>query len=179
MLRRSMRNRAWKGLAGGLVGGLAATIVMSQFQNAWSKASEALQNTQGSDSSKGSGEEGEDATMKAAGKLAAITGHKLTRDEKKKSGSAIHYVFGTAMGAVYGLLREVAPRRVRTLHPLAAGTGYGAALFLSADEAVVPALGLSGAPQDSPVGSHLYGLASHLVYGVTLEMVRRGVRKAL
>jgi len=32
-------------------------------------------------------------------------------------------------------------------------------------------------PKEYPASTHLYGLASHRVYGLRLEMVRRGVRK--
>jgi uncharacterized membrane protein YagU involved in acid resistance len=56
---------------------------------------------------------------------------------------------------------------------------FGAALFVAADEIVVPALGLSPQPTESSISSHLYGLAAHLVYGVTTEVVRRGLRAAL
>jgi hypothetical protein len=57
--------------------------------------------------------------------------------------------------------------------------GYGGALFAGADEIAVPALGLAPSPKKAPLSQHLYGLASHVVYGVTGEMVRRTVRKYL
>jgi len=60
-----------------------------------------------------------------------------------------------------------------------AGLFLGAALFGIADEVAVPALGLSGKPSEFPLSSHLYGLASHLVYGVTTEITRRAMRAAL
>jgi putative membrane protein len=78
------------------------------------------------------------------------------------------------MGAVYGGLTEALPRS-------AAGWGlpFGALLWLGADEIAVPSLGLSGSPADAPVSTHASALASHLVYGVTADAVRRAVRAAL
>jgi len=186
MLRFKRRKRpsAWKGLVAGLAGGLAATVVMSQFQNGWQKASKALQenNHNGSGKSKSQShkqEEQEDATMKAAGKVGELAGHPLTLKEKKKASPFVHYGFGATMGALYGVLHEMAPKPMGKISPVFAGVGYGSALFVGADEVAVPALGLSESPKKSPLSTHVYGLASHVVYGVTGEIVRRTVRKYL
>jgi uncharacterized membrane protein YagU involved in acid resistance len=112
--------------------------------------------------------------MKAAGKLASLVfGRELSHEEKKKAGPAVHYAFGAFSGAIYGLLSEYLPA-VR----LGFGTAFGTALFLLADETAVPALGLSESPRKYPLWSHLYGLASHVVYGVSTEAVRNGIRRA-
>ena len=168
---------AWKGLVAGAAGGLAATIVMSQFQNAWSRASKALEKNK--NSQQADDEQAEDATMKAAGKLAKAAGHELSLSEERKVGPFIHYGFGTAMGAVYGVAHEFAPRGLKGLQPVLNGSGYGTALFVGADEVAVPAFGLSPPATEAPLGAHLYGWASHIIYGVTLEMVRKGVRQNL
>jgi uncharacterized membrane protein YagU involved in acid resistance len=60
-----------------------------------------------------------------------------------------------------------------------AGSAYGAAVWLVGDEAVVPLLGLSKPPSQYPASTHAYALASHLVYGLTLEGGRRAVRALL
>ncbi len=57
------------------------------------------------------------------------------------------------------------------------GLLFGTALYL--DELAVPVLGLSGKPSEYPLASHLYGLMSHLVYGLSAEVARRGMRQAL
>jgi uncharacterized membrane protein YagU involved in acid resistance len=62
---------------------------------------------------------------------------------------------------------------------MVAGLVFGAALFVLADEVAVPAFGLSGKPTEVPVSSHLYGLGAHLVYGISAEIARRGMRAAL
>ncbi len=168
-----------KGVLAGMLGGLIGTIVMSEFQNAWSKASNALTSER---KENGGGDEKqehekqqetEDATMKAAGKLAEMIGRRLSHEQKKKLGAVVHYSFGTLQGGVYGAVAELSEG-----HGFIAGLTFGAALFVAADEVVVPALGLSPKPMESSISSHLYGLAAHLVYGVTTEVVRRGLRDA-
>ena len=62
---------------------------------------------------------------------------------------------------------------------LAAGLPFGAAFWLLADETAVPLLGLSKGPTEYPLSTYAYALASHLVYGLTAEAVRRAVRGAL
>jgi putative membrane protein len=174
----------WKGLVAGLAGGLAATVVMTQFQASWKKASAALQSngSGGSNKSKSksqSKQEGEDATMKTAGAIAELAGQKLSKQQKKKGGTAVHYVFGTGLGAVYGVARELSPDALQALNPVLAGVGYGSAVFVGADEFAVPALGLAESPKDTPLSFHAYGLASHAIYGVTGELVRKAVRRYL
>jgi putative membrane protein len=173
------KRKLWKGLLAGSAAGLAASLAMNQFQAAWSKAAKKMgdQANQGSSENQSSGDS-EDATMKAAGKLAEIAGRRLTHEQKKKAGPIIHYAFGTGMGALYGALMEVGPRRMRR-HEFLSGIGFGSVLFAGADEIAVPATGLSGSPTETPLSSHLYALASHIVYGLATGAVRKGVRAAL
>jgi putative membrane protein len=86
----------------------------------------------------------------------------------------MHYVMGIGTGTLYGALSEC------TLE-VTAGGGllWGGAVWLLGDEATVPALGLSKSLAAYPASSHLYALASHLVYGMTAELVRRIVRRVL
>jgi putative membrane protein len=173
------KGNVWKGVLAGAAAGLAGTVAMTQFQTLWSKSSEKLSRNGGTNASSAqSAPETEDATMKAAGKLAELARHRLSRDEKKKLGPIVHYAFGTGMGALYGALVEIGPRDLRR-HDLLSGLGFGSVLFAGADEVAVPALGLSGKPSESPASSHLYALASHIVYGVTAGAVRKTVRGAL
>jgi putative membrane protein len=168
-----------KGVLAGLVGDLIGTIVMTEFQNAWNKASQSMKNDRAKDSEQNQQTQGEpekeNATMIAAGKIARLTGHQRSHQQKKKLGPVVHYSFGTLQGGIYGVVTEVNGNS-RAFLP---GLLFGSALFVAADEVAMPALGFSGKPTDYPLSSHLYGLASHLVYGVTAEMVRRGLRSAL
>lgn len=62
---------------------------------------------------------------------------------------------------------------------LGLGLPFGAAVWFVADEIALPALGLSKKPTDYPAGVHTKALASHLVYGLSTDLVRKGVRRAL
>ena len=174
----------WKGVVAGLAGGLVASWTMNQFQAAWTKIQEGsekphgAQSMQPSEGSKGHGEdakEQDDATVKVAKIVSEdILGHELQESEKKPAGAAVHYAFGTVTGGLYGALAELTPQ-VTT----AVGIPVGAAFWLLADEISVPALGLSKGPTEYPVSTHVYALASHLVYGATAELSRRAIRQVL
>lgn len=168
--------RPWVGLLAGALGGLAASWVMNQFQKGWSSVQENLEQPQreNTEQQNQSAEESEDATMKTAEKLLEpLIGRSLNKEEKKQAGPLIHYGFGSLMGGCYGLLSEYFPQARSGF-----GTIFGTALFLVADEIAVPVLGLSGNPLESPLSSHFYALSSHLVYGLSTEAVRRGIRAA-
>lgn len=177
----SQYERKWgKGLLAGMIGGLVGTIVMTEFQNAWSGASKKLKSDgDGADDEGGQSareaREKEDAAMKAAGKFAQFAGKRLSHEQRKKAGSLVHYGFGTLQGAMYGTVTELAGVSGGFLPSLI----FGAALFTAADELALPALGFSGKPSEYPASTHLYGLASHIVYGLSTEIARRGLRAAL
>ncbi|MEO7723292.1 MAG: DUF1440 domain-containing protein [Chthoniobacterales bacterium] len=159
-----------KGLLAGVAGGLLASFLMGQFQAAWSAASEAI-----SSSKKSGGRKPDPATVKAANVLSEkVTGHKIPADYKPLAGEAVHYGMGASSAAVYGVLAEVAP-----IVTIGDGAGFGTGVWLLADELAVPAAGLSKSPKEIPLTTHVYALASHLVYGWITETVRRAVRRAL
>ena len=167
----------WKGAVAGAAGGLVASWVMNQFQAALSKASGAI----GNDGSQADGQEAseqqsnDDATMKAADAIAkSLLDRTLTKPEKQSAGPAVHYAFGSTVGAMYGAVAELVPRTTA-----AWGVPFGTAVWLGADEVAVPALGLSKAPVEYPLSTHASALAAHLVYGLTTDLVRRGVRATL
>jgi hypothetical protein len=167
-----------KGLAAGLIGGLVASWTMNRFQDVWMKLADSESSeAQSSEQAEGqkSDEEQDDATVRTASAISeGIFDHELTKSEKKIAGPAVHYAFGTSVGGLYGAAAELAPE-VAT----GAGLPFGAAFWLVADETALPLLGLSKGPTAYPVSTHAYALASHLVYGLTAELVRRGVRNAL
>jgi putative membrane protein len=162
-----------KGMLAGAVGGLVASWTMNEFQKAWAAAEKQITSgKQGQQGDQKGGEDAEDATMKTADRISELLQSRhLTRDEKKKAGPVVHYAFGAIMGAVYGASVEVNPAANAL-----AGIPFGAILFAAADEVALPVLGLSDKPAAYPLSTHLYGLVSHAVYGVTTETVRRMVR---
>jgi len=161
----------WKGVAAGVVGGLVASYVMTQFQEVATKIAEAPGRRRKKKKAK---KDGEDATVKTAEAITGAFGHQLTKDEKEVAGPAVHYAFGATMGGVYGALAELSPRLAR-----GGGMPFGTALWLAADEVAVPALGLGKKPNETPATTHAYALASHAVYGLTTDLVRRAVRRVL
>lgn len=184
-IRGSREGDAWKGLAAGLIGGLAASWTMNRFQDVWVKLSEGEEKSgkrssqqeqeNGSAGQQQSTEEQGDTTVRTASAISeGIFDHKLTRSEKKIAGPAVHYALGTAVGGLYGAAAELAPNVTA-----GAGLPFGAAFWFVVDETAVPVLGLSKPPTDYPVSTHVYALASHLVYGLTAELVRRTLRRAL
>lgn len=174
-----------KGVVAGLAAGLVASWTMNQFQAAWTRIAEgnekshgaqSMQPTEGSTGDQGQDTaEQDDATVETAKVISEkVFGHELQETEKEPAGAAVHYAFGTLSGGLYGALAEVTPQVTA-----AAGLPFGAGFWLLADEISVPLLGLAKGPTAYPVSTHVYSLASHLVYGVTAELSRRAVRQVL
>jgi uncharacterized membrane protein YagU involved in acid resistance len=148
-----------RGLAAGLAAGLIASFAMEQFQKIWAKAVPMP-------------ESGAPATVKAARKLSlATTGKPLAEADEKQAGNAVHYLFGAALGAAYGLIAEYRPAVTAGF-----GSGFGLATTTLVDELAVPAAGLGKAPTEVPAVSHAYTYASHLLFGGVVEGVRRMLR---
>jgi hypothetical protein len=161
----------YRGLLFGAIAGATAAWAMNQFQSLLSKATQPKVRRYTSPQSE---DAGEDATMKAADRIARTVHFRpLSRQEKAVAGPVVHYAFGTAMGALYGLTTEYLPAARAGF-----GTIFGTLLFAIADEAAVPLAGLSGKPSEYPAASHLRALASHVVYGASAEAVRATLTRA-
>jgi putative membrane protein len=188
--KKRQRSDKLKGIAAGLIGGLLASAVMNQFQAFWAKLAEGNEASHGAQSLQqgspeyGAGreqqqrdneEEQDDATERVARVISErFFDHRLTNREKETASAAVHYAFGMGSGALYGVLAEAAPQVTK-----GAGLPFGAFVWLTADEGLVPLFDLSKGPTAYPLSTHVYALASHLVYGLTTETVRRAVRRAL
>ena len=183
MFWQKERHSTLKGLAAGAIGGAIASFAMNQFQAGVSKLFEhPEQDPQKKDRAEQAqgwkehrephGHEEENATVKAATAVSeGVFDRQLSHDEKQQAGNAMHYGFGILSGAFYGAMVEELPV-ART----GEGLVFGAALWLTADEVAVPALGLSKAPREYPARVHAMALGSHLVYGLTTEIVRSALR---
>ncbi len=160
-----------KGAFVGLVAGLAATFVMTEYQNLLNAMAEDEEKKK----SKNKKEEKEPATVKAAAMISeGAFDHKLTKKEKEIAGPAMHYAMGATSGAIYGIASELAP-----VTTAGAGLPFGAAVWVLADDLAVPALGLSKSPTEYPLSTHAYALSSHLVYGLATDLTRRLLLKIL
>jgi putative membrane protein len=163
-------------LIGGAISGLAGTVLMTQFQDAWNKISEQIHPSP-ADETKPAKAQKEDATMKAAGKISEEIGHPLSREEKKKAGPWVHYAFGTSVGAVFGLAAEAKPDSAHRINPVFAGAAYGAIVFLAAHEIAVPALKLSSNPLKEPIQDQIAEFVSHLIYGIGTALTYEGIKR--
>jgi hypothetical protein len=160
-----------KGIVAGIAGGLLASFLMEQFQALWSGVAAKLTHS----IHKQPNEPEEPATIKVANAIAIrVQGHELPKGSQPIAGEAVHYTMGVVSGAIYGGLAEIVPAV-----EVGDGLGFGAGVWLLADEVSVPALKLSKSPTHFPLSTHIYALASHLVYGWVTEQVRRAVRRAL
>jgi putative membrane protein len=188
--RRSENRDLLKGLAAGVAGGIAASWVMNQFQSTWSKLTDGVERPHGAQSlqdgspdhgvareleERGSNDDNDNAAVRAGTAVAEFGfDTKLTRPEKENAGAVAHYAMGAASGAIYGVAAELTPAATAGV-----GIPFGAAVWVIADEGLVPALGLSKSSTEYPLSIHAYALASHLVFGLSTEVVRRTVRRAL
>jgi len=115
-------------------------------------------------------------TVKVASKAASAVGASLSTGSRQVAGQVVDDGFGTFWAAVLGALSE----RWETPPP-GTGVALGILLWLSVDEAALPALGLSGKASEYPRETHLRGLAAHVVFGVVLDralaLLRAAVRR--
>jgi putative membrane protein len=155
--------------AGGAFAGLAGSIAMSALQ-AFAPTRHQRRSSMGGQS----GDQPEPASAQLAAAVAAkILNRCLTRRERELADPLVHHAFGAAAGAAYAALAEVAPAVTR-----GRGLGYALSIWLLGDEVTIPALRLSPPPWRQTISTHLFALASHAVYGLTLEAIRSALRPA-
>ena len=162
----------WKSIAAGAIGGLVASLAMNQFQAAVSAISQSAAqieaNREHVPPEQSQQSSGDDATVKAAQAISTeLFDHSLSKEEKQWAGPTVHYSLGVTLGAIYGGLASFEPVAA------GAGTAFGAAVWLIADEVSVPLLGLAPPPQESPISSHINSLASHLVFGLVTHLTSK------
>jgi putative membrane protein len=168
--------RVFKGAVAGVIAGALASWVMNRYSEIESKpvavrrgeaaeaASRPVSTAETSEKS-----EGGDATVKTAQLISTrLLDHDLTDDEKKIAGPAVHYGYGTLVGGLYGFLAEIVP-----FVGIGLGIPYATLLWLGGDEVAVPQLGLGKPITETKPSEHASALASHFVYGVTLDIGRR------
>jgi putative membrane protein len=168
----------WLGAAAGALGGAAASWAMVAFnhgiggtENEPHPHEHRRRNASPNDTDSTISDE--PASMQVASLAAeAATGRPLDRRAKEIGGSLVHYMFGAGVGALYGATAEY--RRGATAF---AGLPFGTTVWIAADELGLPLLGLARTPTEYPLPRHLASFASHLVFGLTTEAVRRGLRE--
>lgn len=167
----------WKGALAGLAGGLVGTWVKSQAEPAlqklgesWFPPSHAEKKKPGADVT---GHPDRMPPSKLAQEATDVVGVTLNRDEKLEAQKAIHWTFGTMAGVAYGVLAEFTDAEVGF------GIPASVALFGATHATTLPATGLQAELDELPEAWWVWELGSHLVYGLTVDLVRRGVRSLL
>ena len=144
-----------KGLVAGLIGGLVATAAKTLAEKIYPPRTH-----------------GEPEPP--AGLADKLAGHHLMGAEKETSVEAIHWGFGALTGAAYGALAEFYPAATAK-----DGAAFGMALTSLTRGIDLPALGIEAEPENQTFREKSSELATHVVYGVVTETVRRVVRKML
>ena len=179
-----------RGMAAGLLAGAAASWVMNQFQQIRAinppqgAGGESGGNTGNEAKAQAEQEEGEqqglhqssdldqNATVQTAQRISQQVLHRpLTHQEMQIAGPAVHYAYGSLVGALYGGMAELLPVTSAGL-----GLPFGFALWLLGDEIAVPALGLGKQPTEYSPEVHADALAAHFMYGATTDVLRRFLR---
>ena len=169
---QTRRNRDWRkaalvGMAAGLAGGWA----MSGFSALWEHAD-------GGTPVPGqlmhaSRQEWDSTTNAAQAVARRLHTTPLSAGQRVRGAVAVHYAIAAAMGAAYGVWREAFPRT-----RLGAGSAFGAALWLSAQEIGMPLMHLSGSPRQYSLREQAQSLGEHVAYGITVEMAARAWERA-
>jgi hypothetical protein len=154
----------------GAVAGLPAGFAMSELHAAWGAAQRRFGGAEERNEKEGGVASDEPATVKAA---EAVAGP-IAGDAKSTAGTLMHYVMAAGTGAIYGALSDVLP-----VATVGRGVPFGAAVWLGADETIVPALGLSRPPWEYPANVHVRAIAAHLLYGAVLDGVLRFAKRML
>lgn len=177
------RRSGWAGLFAGLIGGLAATIAMSQFQRAWITATRRsgplTEHSETFPECTGTQPTDVESTRMLVSRIADLGGFELSGPATAKTALALHYGIGAGGGYLYFVLGSVAFPRFQKEHPVLIGAAFGAVWFMVADLAALLLMGFSNNDSQSPLGTRFYGISSHVVYGVTAAKTCTIVRKFL
>ena len=92
--------------------------------------------------------------------------------EREAAVASVHLLYGAAAGALYGLLQDELE-----LPAVAAGVGYGFALWAVGYVGWMPAARILPEPWRQRAGDALVPVAAHAVYGLGLGLVERAVRR--
>jgi len=111
---------------------------------------------------------GMDPAHVLAKRAADAAGVDIGDPKSNAAGRTIHYGIAAGMGALYGLLRGMAPG-------VSTGRGalFGIGMFVLQDEIGNTVMGTAGNPMDYPIRDHARGAAAHLLFGVVTDLGTR------
>jgi putative membrane protein len=145
-------------LLAGVTAGLVAAWAMNVFQTGWMRLADKR-------------EPHETAASKTADAISEeVSGTPIKESKKKSADRVVHYLTAALIGGGYGLVGGLFPRLFT-----GAGLPFGAAIWLIADELVVPVLQLGPPPTKTQLDDQALSFSSHLIFGGVLELVRRQI----
>ncbi len=103
-----------------------------------------------------------------------VSGHSLAPATKAVAAETIHWGFGMATGAAYGALAEFYPAATSR-----EGVNFGLTLMALTHETALPAMGLSAPGSAQTTREKASEMASHIIFGLVTETVRKTVRKLI
>lgn len=111
---------------------------------------------------------GMDPAHVLAKRAADVVGVDVGDPKDNPAGHTIHYGIAAGMGALYGLLRGMAPG-------VSTGRGalFGIAAFILQDEIGNTVMGTAGNPLNYPVRDHARGAATHTLFGIVTDLGTR------
>lgn len=150
---------ATRGLISGLIGGLAGTAVKAAVER-FLEVREVDNKT---------------AQMKILDDLSnKLTGNTIDVENEGLAEQIVNIPLGVSVGAAYGY-----GKRDQTETNLLDGAMLGATTWASTHESTLPLVGIEKSDEDIPIKTQLSELFSHVLFGVTTEVVRSYVNEKL
>ncbi len=158
-LRNSISSKVSRSLISGFAGGLAGTAVKSLVE----KFLPVRKIEQRS------------AQIKIIDDLSTrLTGTPISLQHNELAEQLINFPFGVSLGTAYGY-----GKRNRENFRITDGMIFGVTTWVSTHETSLPILGLEAKPTNIPIKKQANELFAHLLFGITTELVRSFVNKAM
>lgn len=103
-----------------------------------------------------------------------ITGSPISVENEALAEQLVNFPFGASIGAAYGY-----GKRKKDELNIMEGVILGSSTWISTHETSLPLMGLEAKPKDIPLRMQANELFAHVLFGVTTELVRNYVNKAL
>lgn len=148
-----------RGVISGFVGGLAGTAVKSLIEH-FLPVRKIEQRS---------------AQIKIVDDLSTkITGYPISSQNEELAEQLVNFPFGASIGAAYGY-----GKKDKDELNIKDGVILGSSTWFSTHETSLPILGLESKPTDIPMKMQANELFAHVMFGVTTELVRNLVNRAL
>lgn len=107
-------------------------------------------------------------------RVAHTAGTEASETAKQVGSQGIHWGFGTMLGGAYGVAAEITPKVTSWR-----GSVFGLTVNRFAHQGLLPGLDLVEPVAEQPAQERVSEWVSHVIYGMTTDLVRRAVRKRL